>query len=109
MHRQIILGWGKIRRVFLVNFRPNKTSKYLVNRQGECKRCGACCELFFKCSFLKKENGIPSCKIYDWRFKTCRAFPLDQRDINDRDIVNPLQKCGFYFNSPILQEKEEHE
>jgi hypothetical protein len=37
-------------------------------------------------------------------------FPIDERDIRDRDIVNPHDPCGFSFLSPEeAREREEKE
>jgi hypothetical protein len=27
----------------------------------------------------------------------CRVFPLDERDLAERDMIMPGQPCGFYF------------
>jgi len=100
MKKRIKLGWGKIRRMFLVYLKPKKARKYLARRQGECRRCGTCCELVFHCPALVRENGIAVCKIYDkFHSRICKTFPLNERDIKDRDLVNPIQKCGFSFNN----------
>ncbi|MFH1230805.1 MAG: hypothetical protein V1709_04840 [Planctomycetota bacterium] len=99
MKKRINLGWGKIRRMFLVYLKPKKARKYLARRHGECYRCGACCELMFHCPALVRENGSISCKFYDLRSQVCKTFPLNERDIKDRDLVNPIQKCGFSFNN----------
>ncbi|HET6863520.1 MAG TPA: hypothetical protein VFH91_10745, partial [Pyrinomonadaceae bacterium] len=45
---------GKIRRFVNTNFRKQEVIASLALRRGECNRCGACCELVFKCPFLKK-------------------------------------------------------
>ncbi|MEW6026396.1 MAG: hypothetical protein AB1599_03755 [Planctomycetota bacterium] len=96
--KQIVLAWGKIRRIFLVYLRPKKTRRDMSNRQGECRRCGACCEIMFKCPALKGNNDTLHCKIYDLRSTVCRTFPINHKDIKDRDLIKPLQKCGFHFN-----------
>ena len=28
----------------------------------------------------------------------CRLFPIDERDLRDRDLVAPGAPCGFHFN-----------
>ena len=56
---------GKIRRFVNTNFRKQETINSLALRRGECNRCGACCELVFKCLFLKKNvDGSSLCGIY---------------------------------------------
>jgi len=99
MKKTMKLGWSKIRRMFLVYITPGKANRYLTRRNGECRRCGSCCELMFYCPALIKEEGFIGCKIYDKRSRVCRTFPLDERDIKDRDLVNPARKCGYSFNN----------
>ncbi|MBI5778714.1 MAG: hypothetical protein HZA49_04600 [Planctomycetes bacterium] len=96
--KQIVLAWGKIRRMFLVYLRPNKTRVALSVREGECRRCGACCAIMFKCPALKGDNGTLHCKIYDLRSNVCKTFPINPKDIKDRDLIMPHKKCGFHFN-----------
>src|SRR5258705_2282534 len=75
---------GKIRRFVNTNFRKQDTIDSLSLRRGECNRCGACCELVFKCPFLKKQSdGTSLCGIYENRPNSCRLFPLEQRDIQE--------------------------
>ena len=97
--KQIILAWGKIRRMFLVYLRPHKTRTDLSKRQGECQRCGACCAIVLRCPALKGNNGTIQCRIYDARSNVCKTFPINQKDIDDRDLIMPHKKCGFYFNN----------
>jgi Fe-S-cluster containining protein len=85
--------------MFLAYLRLNKTNAYLARRHGECYRCGACCKLMFHCPALIKDNGTIGCKIYDHRSRVCKIFPLTEQDRKDRDLVNPIQKCGFFFNN----------
>ena len=70
--------------------------------RGECNRCGACCEILFKCPFLKKHrDGTTSCGIYKDRPSQCRLFPLDRRDLQE-----VRGTCSFYFiEKPIKLEK----
>src|SRR5512147_1468619 len=57
---------GKIRRFVITNFRKQETIASLALRRGECNRCGACCELVFRCPFLKKHaDGTSMCGIYE--------------------------------------------
>jgi len=84
---------GKIRRFVNTNFRKQETIASLALRQGECNRCGACCELVFKCPFLrKKSDGTSLCGIYENRPNSCRLFPIEQRDIQE-----VRGTCSYYF------------
>jgi hypothetical protein len=97
MNKKIILGRGKLRRIYLSNLQSQKIKRLLKRRRGECLRCGACCKLMFRCPAFKKENGIAKCKIYKYRSRVCQLFPLDKRDLADRDLIEPTKKCGFWF------------
>jgi hypothetical protein len=84
---------GKIRRLVIPNFRWHETIASLALRRGECNRCGACCELVFKCPFLKKNSdGTSLCGIYENRPNSCRLFPIEQRDL--REVRGT---CSYYF------------
>ena len=84
---------GKIRRYVNTNFRKQETIASLALRRGECNRCGACCELVFKCPFLKKnDDGTTLCGIYENPPNSCRLFPIEQRDI--REVRGT---CSYYF------------
>jgi Putative zinc- or iron-chelating domain len=84
---------GKIRRFVNTNFRKTETVASLSLRRGECNRCGACCELVFKCPFLKKNSdGSSTCGIYENRPNSCRLFPIEPRDI--REVRGT---CSYYF------------
>src|SRR5215210_6338189 len=59
---------GELRRFMSANFRKQEVVESLSLRRGECNRCGACCEMLFKCPFLKKEeDGTSVCGIYEDR------------------------------------------
>jgi len=67
--------------------------------QGECLRCGACCKLAFrKCPYLTFEaNGKSACTKYNiFRTPNCVVFPIDHRDIRERDIISKTP-CGYSF------------
>ena len=84
---------GKLRRFVSANFRKDEVIAKLALRQGECNRCGACCEILFKCPFLKKHgDGTTTCGIYEDRPNQCRFFPIEQRDIEE-----VRGQCSFYF------------
>jgi len=91
-----ILGWGKVRRFCLVHFRPGYVERSLSRRQGGCNRTGACCNLLFACPiYLAKP--LPTCRINEYKPKVCKMFPIDERDLRDRDIISPDVPCGFSF------------
>lgn len=84
---------GKLRRFVKTNFKKQEIIASLALRQGECNRCGACCELVFKCPFLKKQSdGTTICGIYENRPNQCRLFPTEQRDIQE-----VRGTCSYYF------------
>jgi len=95
-HR-LILGWGKVRRSYLILFRPDYVRRSLARRVGSCHRTGACCVLMFPCPALDRLSRLPVCRIYSRRPANCRTFPIDERDLSDRDLVNPWEPCGFSF------------
>lgn len=99
-----ILLWGKVRRFYLVNFRPRYVEESLRRRVGECHRTGACCNVMFPCPLLSWASRLPLCGIYSGRPKNCTTFPIDERDLRDRNIVNPWESCGFSFR----EETREH-
>lgn len=92
------LWWGKLRRVMLRWFRPGYIKSQMKVRNGECARCGACCKLGMICLFLKKTEAGTMCKIHTKRPKNCSAFPIDERDIADRNKILPGIKCGYSFD-----------
>ncbi|MGA9993909.1 MAG: YkgJ family cysteine cluster protein [Pyrinomonadaceae bacterium] len=93
---------GKLRRFVSANFRKDEVIASLALRQGDCNRCGACCELLFKCPFLKKhEDGTSTCGIYEDRPNQCRLFPITKRDLEE-----VRGTCSFYFiEKPVKLEK----
>jgi len=91
-----ILAWGKARRFYLVHFRPGYVQESITRRRGDCNRTGACCNLLFACpAFTSKP--LPTCRINAHKPKVCRMFPIDERDLADRDIMSPDVPCGFSF------------
>jgi hypothetical protein len=93
---------GKIRRFVNTKFRKQEIIASLALRRGECNRCGACCELVFKCPFLKKNaDGTSLCGIYENRPNQCRLFPIEQRDIQE-----VRGTCSYYFiEKPVRLER----
>ncbi len=96
MFRQIR---GKIRRFVLAHTRSGRAyiAQWEKKRRGECARCGACCRLAHRCVFLRMENGLAVCTIHAHRPANCRIFPVDLRDIGDRDAILPDRPCGYSF------------
>jgi hypothetical protein len=83
---------GKIRRWLLDKFRKEQIEKAIAKRRGECRKCGQCCRLVFKCPFLQKEGSCETCKIYKYRPAQCRHFPIDKNDLRELG-----KTCGYYF------------
>lgn len=103
------MGWGKIRRAFLVSFRKGRVVEKLDRRRGACTRCGACCKIMFQCPAYDDADGNPKCLIYNDRPGVCSLFPLDEKDLRDRDIVMAGKKCGFYFDDGPRPDGERRE
>ena len=104
-----ILAWGKLRRFYLLRFRPGYVTESLKRRVGSCDRTGACCELMFSCPLLNWRDRMPLCRAYKHRPKNCTIFPIDERDLRDRDIVDPWETCGYTFLRPGETKEEEEE
>ncbi|HYY97480.1 MAG TPA: YkgJ family cysteine cluster protein [Pyrinomonadaceae bacterium] len=84
---------GKLRRFVRIRFKREEVIAALSLRRGDCNRCGACCEILFKCPFLKKHgDGTTTCGIYEDRPTQCRLFPIDRRDVEE-----VRGTCSFYF------------
>lgn len=86
----------KLRRTYLSIFRPEYVRKSIAEtRQGECHRCGACCELVHKCPFLGRDaQSLPYCRVYgELRPANCRTYPLDATD-------SEIEQCGYTFKGP---------
>jgi uncharacterized protein (TIRG00374 family) len=96
---RIRLLLGRPRRLFLHIFRPQYVRKQHALRKGECLRCGACCRMGIRCPDLSfDDKGTSLCKRYQRRRPpNCRNFPIDERDLADRDLVSPDKPCGFTF------------
>jgi len=91
---------GRPRRLFYNWFRKKYVRESLARRRGECHRCGACCQMGNRCRFLYYEDGLACCKVYDRRKSpNCRRFPMDERDLADRDLILPDRPCGYFFDS----------
>lgn len=85
----------KARRAYLGNFRKDYVRQSVAqNRQGECHRCGNCCEFIYKCPFLGRDSeNLPYCRIYgDLRPANCKNYPFDRID-------SEVDQCGFSFKN----------
>ena len=93
---------GKLRRFVNSNFRRDEVIAKLALRRGDCNRCGACCEILFKCPFLRKHgDGTTTCGIYEDRPNQCRLFPIERRDTEEL-----RGSCSYYFvEKPIKLER----
>lgn len=97
---RLILLRGVVRRFLLNVFRPSYVRASLSRRTGACQRCGVCCHLVAnKCGALQcHPDGSSSCRIYSfYRLPNCCTFPIDARDLAERDLVAPHTPCGFSF------------
>lgn len=106
-HRKMTLGHrlrllcGGPRRFLLRLLRPKYVQAQLEKRQGACKRCGACCQMSWRCPHLfYDENGLASCHLYGkGRASWCRDFPIDERCLADRDSIGFKEPCGLWWKN----------
>jgi len=85
----------KVRRFWLGTFKPEYVLRSIIeNRTGDCHRCGACCELVYRCPFLGRDaHDLPYCRVYgDLRPANCRNYPFDAID-------SEVAQCGFRFKN----------
>ncbi|HEV8700322.1 MAG TPA: hypothetical protein VGV60_03510 [Candidatus Polarisedimenticolia bacterium] len=97
LRERATLGWGKVRRFCLAHFRPGYVRESLARRVGQCDRTGACCHLMFTCPLLDRQATPVRCTIHEIKPRVCRLFPIDERDLRDRNIISPDVPCGFSF------------
>ncbi|MCM2276769.1 MAG: hypothetical protein NDJ89_01680 [Oligoflexia bacterium] len=86
----------KARRFYFGTFRAEYVREAIAkNRQGECNRCGACCELIYKCPFLGRDSqNLPFCRVYgDLRPASCHVYPFDAID-------SEVDECSYTFKKP---------
>jgi len=85
---------GKLRRFGLVHFRKGYVQRQMSVRQGGCRQCGTCCNLLFTCPMITKQGR---CLVYGaCRPQACKAFPIDQRDIDEVKLGGG--QCAYSFN-----------
>lgn len=98
---RLLLQKGVLRRLLLILFRRRYVLQQLTRRQGECRRCGACCCLVARhCSFLQtdREGTGTGCRLYKYyRLPNCSYFPIDERDLKERDLIAPDTPCGYFW------------
>lgn len=86
----------KLRNTFMSYFRPDTVSSWEVWRRSECAHCGACCEILWRCPFLKEnDEGVSSCSVHDKRPITCRTFPVDPWSVDM--ISEETRPCSYEF------------
>jgi len=96
--QRLKLLWGRPRRLYLNLFRRGYVRASLARRRGECRRCGACCQMGVRCLRLRYNGDLSECFGYKgYRSPNCRQFPIDERDLAERDLVSPDTPCGFHF------------
>ena len=87
---------GQLRRLFLNYVRTSYVDHQLQKRKGDCKQCGKCCEILFRCPFLiKVEDGASMCSIYEKRPGSCAAFPISEKCLSEVDF-----DCSYTFGKP---------
>ena len=96
---RLLLWSGVMRRFLLFVFNKKYIRESSSKSRGECLRCGACCRLVVsECPYLTFDaDGKSSCTKYnETRMPNCVIFPIDHRDIKERDIVSKIP-CGYSF------------
>lgn len=95
---RLILFWGKLRRFYYHQCNSRYIRESHARRVGECARCGACCWLGHPCPYLVfGDDSLTSCNIHTRRATNCRIFPVDEKDLHDRDLLLPDTPCGYSF------------
>jgi len=96
--QHLALAWGRLRRLWLNVVRPGYVRESLSRRHGTCRRCGACCQLGSRCRHLGHDEGMAVCAAYGQdRPPNCGSFPIDARDLADRDLIEARVPCGYYW------------
>src|SRR5262249_61978057 len=93
----------------IADSRKSGSTQTSDRRLGNPPRGGAFCKIMFKCPAYDDADGNPKCLIYNDRPGVCSLFPLDEKDLRDRDIVMAGRKCGFYFEDAPRPEGERRE
>lgn len=91
MGRWFLRAVGQVRRQYISRLRPGYVARVRAEREGQCRGCGSCCDLTFRCPFLNAESR---CTIYEKRTRTCRDFPIDAVDLKLTGVP-----CGHSYGS----------
>lgn len=100
---KVRLAWGKLRRIVLISVFQRTVNQHIDRRRGACNRSGVCCKLLIRCPAYDDSTGEPRCLAYNDRPGVCSLFPLDERDIRDRNIMEPNIPCGFRFIKKAIE------
>ena len=95
------ISWGvktkRVRQIGRHNIRSKITRTLTAfkpvegNRVGKCRCCGACCELVFRCPFLKYKDKKAVCIINGFKPPVCKKYPRTADEHVTKDV------CGFQF------------
>ena len=95
---KVAQGMGKLRRFALASVNDDYIAQMHQRRTGECLRCGICCKLLFECPFLQTfSDGRSRCRIHGRKPDNCTFFPIDERDIRERNSIRRTAPCGYRF------------
>lgn len=83
---------GKLRRYIICTIHKDYLKAMKNLRDGQCRRCGNCCKLLYRCPFLLRQGDRMRCLIYSIRPRVCREFPISLKDVGDVNF-----QCGFFF------------
>ena len=98
-------AWGTYRRMHLHWFKSDYIRRQIARREGDCNRCGLCCQLVFKCQHLRYEDGLAACGRYENRPPNCANFPINQADLDDVRRIAPHAACSFSFPAARLGDR----
>ncbi len=103
---ELVLLYGKLRRLCLAKLAPRTTRSRRRLRHGKCRQCASCCKFIFRCPLLDENN---LCRIYHSRFRplVCRRFPIDRRDVEDV-YLSSGRSCGYSFADVSDRTEELH-
>jgi len=93
----LIMAKGKLRRQWLTHFRKDYVERNKARRRGSCSRCGICCNFVFTCPWVDYSTKPSSCTCHETKWLVCQTFPIDERDLRDRYILDPERPCSYHF------------
>lgn len=84
----------KMRRSYFSIFKKEYVRENMRRREGDCNRCGACCELVYKCPFVARDkDDMAYCRVYgSFQPASCRNYPFDEVD-------SEVEICSYTFSS----------